>query len=352
MHARMRIQCRLDLGTEAAGRARGSAVVRNLAEHLFDTLKCDHREEVAGNVERVYARIIRGTETGVNQTEGPRRIAVPVSTQRVVGRKGLALEVIGSMRGFALLRFKRTENSVHRPHPLCAERFGIVGDAPVFMRQAHGVAERVDFPFSLAHAGFHFGFVGLAPRERLAAGEVGHEGIRVRIGEDASCLAPDDAFDEFRKFRIGGEKRQIGPHLGRGVAQPHRGNVAGDHDGVGTADAVAECDGGVERVRQAVREEPRQFGIAHFRGNGLDGSVDRLAAESARGWSRAFGDEAGLCEGIVRRNCRRADEAGRAGKEVTAGHRVLESIHNSRRIDLSSSLIIRRRWDAWSIVCA
>ena len=106
------------------------------------------------------------------------------------------------------------------------------------MREADGIAERVDLPLALADAGLHVGVVGLAPGEGFAAGEVGHEGIGVGVGKDAASLPSDYAFNESREFCVGGDEGQIGPDLRGGVPQPHGRDVAGDDDGVGTGWAI------------------------------------------------------------------------------------------------------------------
>ncbi len=196
VNARMRIKGSLDLRTQPACLACRGAVVCDFNEHLFNAFQCLHREEIARNVQRVDACIIGRPKAGVNKTDRTRRVAIAVFTQCVVGREGLALEVVGTTRGFALLGRKSFEDGVHRVCPLGIEWLCVVRDAPVFVREAHGIAERIDFPLAFSDTGLHVGVIGLAPRERFGAAEIGHEGVRVWIGEDAASLAANDAFDQ------------------------------------------------------------------------------------------------------------------------------------------------------------
>ena len=171
--------------------------------------------------------------------------------------------MIGSEALLALLNAHRLDCELHRGVPGLVEGRRVTCCAPVSVREAHWVAERVEFPLSLAYAALHVGCVGSAPLERRCV-EVGHEGVRVGVDEDAPRLATNDAFEHFAEFRVLCSQREIGPHLSGRIAQPHRGNVAGDDCGVWFAFEGTELDGGIERVWIAVLKEPRQFGVADF----------------------------------------------------------------------------------------
>src|ERR1700733_12618796 len=94
----------------------------------------------------------------------------------------------------ALLNAHRLDCERHRGVPGLVEGRGISCCAPVPVREAHWIAERVEFPLSLAYAALHVGRVGSAPLKRRCV-KVGHEGVRVWVDEDAPRLATNDAFE-------------------------------------------------------------------------------------------------------------------------------------------------------------
>ena len=58
------------------------------------------------------------------------------------------------------------------------------------------------------------------------------EGVRVRVVAQVGQLAPDDADQQLGQRTVGGVlgDPQVRQHLGGGVAEPHRGDVTGDHE--------------------------------------------------------------------------------------------------------------------------
>ncbi len=114
------------------------------------------------------------------------------------------------------------------------------------------------------------------------ARQVAHEGIGVRVNQDAACLPPDDALNQTRKIGIAGNKRQIRPHLRGRIAQPHGRDVSSHHHRVRSAVKFPRSHRGVERIRQAVRKQPRQLRIGDLARNRLDGGIDGTAAKLSR----------------------------------------------------------------------
>jgi hypothetical protein len=66
----------------------------DLGEHLFHALESFHGEEVARDIEWVDAGIVRRAETGVDEADSARGVAVAFFAERVVRRFGFALEVV------------------------------------------------------------------------------------------------------------------------------------------------------------------------------------------------------------------------------------------------------------------
>ena len=88
------------------------------------------------------------------------------------------------------------------------------------------------------------------------------KGIGVGIFQDAARMAVDHPGDQLLQGGIFLHQRQIRPDLRRAVAQPHGVDVAGNHVGVGPAIHHLEIHRRVERVREAILEQPRQLLVA------------------------------------------------------------------------------------------
>lgn len=71
------------------------------------------------------------------------------------------------------------------------------------------------------------------------------EGVGVRVDADVAELQAHQALDHVGQVVVLGGDRQVWPHLGGGVAQPHGGDVAGQQEGRAVGVAV---HGGGERV--------------------------------------------------------------------------------------------------------
>ena len=108
-------------------------------------------------------------------------------------------------------------------------------------------------------------------------------------------------------------QRQVGPDLGGGIAQPHRVDIAGDHEGVRLAFQVAGAHGGVERIRKAVLEKPGELRVGTRADLDLSdlGLHPRVARELAFGKSRPA-----RCSRTPR------NEAGTGGERRGGGLRV------------------------------
>src|SRR3546814_1501078 len=76
-----------------------------------------------------------------------------------------ALEFVRSGSVLALLLAEGCDRELHRARPCLVERRLVARTRPIFVGQAHRIAERVDFPFALGDAGLHLGLVGLRPFE-------------------------------------------------------------------------------------------------------------------------------------------------------------------------------------------
>ncbi len=192
---------------------------------------------------------------------------------------GLALEPVGAGAVLALLYAKGRDAQPPGAAPALVERAGVAGRAPISVRQTDRVAERIDLPFPLEHAGLHVGLVG-----RVRAGDrAAAEGVGIGVEQDAVGLAVDDARDQPREPRVLARRLQIRPDLRARIAQPHRHDVAGDDEGVGPAVEAARRDGRIERVGEASREHRRELRRDRVRRpHPLDRPLDRGAGEAAR----------------------------------------------------------------------
>ena len=120
------------------------------------------------------------------------------------------------------------------------------------------------------------GFIVDGPGERRGL-LVAHEGVGVGIEKDHARLAADRAFEQNTKRLILFGQWKVGPDLGRGVAQPHGIDVAGNDIGVGLAVKRAGKDRGVEGIGKAVLKDGRQRRIADARLDSWDQSLDSRA---------------------------------------------------------------------------
>lgn len=191
--------------------------------------------------------------------------------------------------GFALLDAHGADDEAHGVAPACVEGLGAAGLFPEAVREADGVAEGVELILAFADSLAVFGLVLEAPLER-GRGKVGHEGVGVRVDEEAAGLAADDPFEQGTEAGVLFGEREIRPDLRGGIAQPHGGDVAGDDGGVGLALESAGLDGGVESVGEAVGEERGEGWVGDAGLGGEEELLDGFGVEAAvGGWGAVAG---------------------------------------------------------------
>src|SRR5262245_50703064 len=98
----------------------------------------------------------------------------------------------------------------------------------------------------------------------------------------------DDAPDQAVEVGVLSDRGQVGPDLGRRIAQPHRVDVAGADERLGSLIGARGGDRRVERVRQRVGEQAPQTAICDPGSRPLDPPLDRCAAGGAVVWRRSL----------------------------------------------------------------
>jgi len=286
----------VDLGGERAGFGGKLGVVENVVGELDELAQTNHGEHVGGNEEGVDAGVVGWTKHGVDQAVRDGGIAEAAEGNRVAGAEGLALEGVGALVRFALLGAEGADDGPGGFLEGGIEGLGVAGGLPEAVGEAKRVAERIDLPLALADAGMHVGLVVDRPTEG-GGGGVAHEGVGVGVEDDHAGLAADEAFEQFAEFGVFFGERQIGPHLGGGVAEPHRIDVAGDDVGVGLAFVGAGEDGGVESVGKAVFEDGGECGVGdavlEARNESLNGGAGEVAVGEGGAGVGQFGGTGG-----------------------------------------------------------
>ena len=125
--------------------------------------------------------------------------------------------------------------------------------------------------------GLHIGKVALP----VAALLVHVEGVGVGVNQHAFHLAVDDARNKGLQVLILLHKGKVRPHLRGAIPQPHGVDIAGNNEGVGLSVLLGEVYGTVERVGEAVAEEPGYLLVGNLRLHLLDGTLDGRARKVA-----------------------------------------------------------------------
>ena len=206
--------------------------------------------------------------------------AMAVEHQRLGRRLVDPLEVIGAGPILALLFAQGRDRPRHRLGPERVEGRLVPRRGPIAMGQAHGIAEAVDLPFTLGNARLHVSPVGYR-RQARPRGRVLHEGVGVRIDQDAARLPLDEAVEQPAQRCILGRQMDIGLQLRRTVAQPHRIDVAGDDERVGLSVDRPQFSRGVERVGIAIFKQPADLRVRDLRLHPRDLGLDRRAGEAS-----------------------------------------------------------------------
>ena len=264
------------VGERGAGRSALFIPVHR-TQYLGGLAKHVHREEVGWHEERIGGGVVGRPERARDQTARLRRPAVSAVRQRVGGVERATAEAIGRARAaLALLLAHDGENAVERGEPALVEYRGVAASLPVAVREAQGVAERVELVLALMKLGLHVGFVG----HPLAALAVAVEGVGVGVEADARELAQHNAAHEATQGLVVLHEAQVRPHLCRRVAQPHGVYVACvDERVVFAVGAARVVHRGVERVGEAVAEEPCELRVAEGALHLVDLRVHGRAAE-------------------------------------------------------------------------
>ncbi len=93
----------------------------------------------------------------MNQATRPGGIAIAVLRKCVAGNLGEALKVVRALVVQPLLLTKRLDDQSRRLAPVGIEARGVAGRLPVAMREAHRIAQRIDFPLPFVQLGLHRG---------------------------------------------------------------------------------------------------------------------------------------------------------------------------------------------------
>ena len=158
------------------------------------------------------------------------------------------------------------------------------------MSQPDGEAQGIDLPLALMQFGPH-------ARQVLRPGTPGGtvvESVRVGIDQHAPGLAVDHAGQHPLQLWVLFHQGQVGPHLGRGIAQPHSVDVAGDHERVRLAIQFPGADRGVQGIRETVLEHPPQLRISDGSLHFFDAVLHRGARELALRQRRPLAGESGV----------------------------------------------------------
>ena len=226
-------------------------------EHVGHLLQCGHGHEIGWHEEEQGSGVVRWTKHGGNQTYGLHRCAPSAIVHGVELTVGDAQKLVRAATVLALLLLEGLQHLLTDVDPQVVEDAGVAGHLPVFVGQAQGIAERVDFVFALVEFGLHAAVV-FHP-SAVGVG-IAVEGVGVGVETDVVELAQDDAFEHLLQVLVLVGKLQVGPYLSAGIASPHGVNVAGVDEGVGRAVAVLGIvDGGVEGVGEAVLKHPGQI---------------------------------------------------------------------------------------------
>ena len=104
------------------------------------------------------------------------------------------------------------------------ENSGYPGRFPVCMSEIQGRAEGIHLILAFPHMVIIFCFILVSRTVRPLV-----ECIRIRVQADKFRLFGDDSLNDIPKLPVLCRILYIGPHLSRGVSQPHGGNISRDH---------------------------------------------------------------------------------------------------------------------------
>ena len=249
------VQSRLHLvGQRTAFGSEGLIAVDGL-QNLGGLTQGAHGKEVGGNQEVVGCRIVGRTERRSNQATRLDGRTHTVAALGVELALGTALEGIRAETIKALLLLEGFERQLNGGKPRSAEHARISRFLPIGVGQSDGIAVGIDFPFSFVHLGTHIRLVG----HPLPARRPVVEGVGIGVERDEFELLVDDTGNQQAQRLVFSAQADIGPHLGTGIAQPHRMDITRIDKGLGRAVAVfPEMHRGIQGVGEAIAEHPGQ----------------------------------------------------------------------------------------------
>ena len=270
------------------------------------------RARLTGTFSGSSERIVRRAERAVDHPVRAARSAL-AEIRHVVRR--VAVRAVESVRAGAvesLLGAQGPERLLQRASPLGVERPERAAGVRVSGREAEEREQGVRLPLALVDTRAHLGLVA-GP---LAGPVVGQERVRVRVEQDLVALAVDDAANQPVEIGIVRDRGEVRPDLRARVAQPHRIDVAGQDERVGSLVGATGDDRRVERVGQRSFEQPAKAGIGDPGGRGADAPLDGIAVGgTVRGAGRSQGSlPVGrwvMSAGVVERSA--APSGGRGG---------------------------------------
>ena len=243
-------------------------------------------KHVGRNEERVDTRVIRRAKHRIDQPHRSCRVAIPAQWNRVRRDRTRTLKVIWPRPVLALLNPEGCDDQAHRLRPLRVERRRVPSRLPVRIVEPYAEAQRIDLPLALGHPRLVVRKIVHAPRERLRRRRVGQKSIGIRVKLYAAGLPMNQPNEQLLQLAVLRDQRYIRPHLARGVAKPHRIDVARNHKRVRLASQRAQIDCCVESIGVAVLKHVRQLRIAYAALHPLDQRLNcrrrKLASRARR----------------------------------------------------------------------
>ena len=185
-----------------------------------------HRHHVGGNQVAEAAGVVRGAEARPCHARDVHRTALPLTGQGVRLHAVVAPEEVGGVP-VVLLHGKGMDDlpdhlmEFLRKYPVDPRLL------PVIVPQIKRGAEGVHLILALPHMGVLQSLV-LVSRPRPVGAFV--KSIGIGVYADHLRLPGDDALQNLLEPAVLSGILHIGPHLGRGIPQPHGGDVAGDDE--------------------------------------------------------------------------------------------------------------------------
>ena len=227
--------------------------IRDLLQQLRETLQGEGEEVVAGDVVAQLTGVVRGAESRPHQAVRRGQGAAPLPGEGVLGGHAGASEEVRGALLVVLLGPDGGEDRAGRGQEVLVGPGGVAGRPPQPPGEVRAVGEGVELELALPRPGILA--LGLV---RVPVGGVRGtvEGVGVRVDLEVLPVAaqqPGEQRDQLGTVLVGPHPGDHEPQQRRqlrgGVPQPHRRDVAGDHEGGAVLLHTHRGLGGVAQVR-------------------------------------------------------------------------------------------------------